>query len=115
MSEREFMPALPATLPPGERPMIAVVTAMPGHERQLTAAIITLAAAVRAEPGCREFRAFHDLTDPGRFHLYEIYDDTEAFRRHLDTEHVARFFLELEQHSTSDVHALTQLLELPAS
>ncbi|MEA5366330.1 putative quinol monooxygenase [Amycolatopsis sp., V23-08] len=112
MSDREFMPAVPGDLPPGERPMVAVVRAVPGHEDQLAAAITTLSAAVRREPGCREFRPFRDAADPGTFHLYEVYADTDAFRAHLATDHVARFFTELAQHSTSDAGALVQLVDL---
>lgn len=112
MTKREFMPNVPEQLPAGERPMVAVIRATPGHEQPLAAAISALAAAVRREPGCTEFRPFRDATDPGRFYLYEIYTDTDAFREHLATVHVAHFFTELEQHSTSDAQALTQLVEL---
>jgi quinol monooxygenase YgiN len=108
------MPDVSADLPPGERPMIAVVRAVPGHEDQLAAAVATLTAAVRREPGCLEFRAFEEVADPGAFHLYEIYADTDAFRIHLATDHVAHFFTELAQHSTADASALTQLAELNA-
>ncbi|WP_328648855.1 antibiotic biosynthesis monooxygenase [Amycolatopsis sp. NBC_00348] len=109
---REFMPEVGADLPPGERPMVAVVRAVPGHEEQLAAAIATLTTAVRGEPGCREFRPFRNVANPGVFYLYEIYDDTEAFRVHLATGHVAHFFTELAQHSTSDAGALVQLVEV---
>ncbi|GAA1566475.1 MULTISPECIES: putative quinol monooxygenase [Kribbella] len=109
---RNFVPAVADDLPTGERPMIAVVRAIPGHEDQLAAAITTLMTAVRGEPGCREFRSFRSVPDPGTFYLYEIYTDTEAFRAHLTTDHVAHFFTELAQHSTSDAEALVQLVEL---
>lgn len=92
--------------------MIAVVRALPGHEEQLAAAISTLTAAVRREPGCREFRPFRAAADPGAFYLYEIYDDTDAFREHLSLDHVAHFFTELAAHSSSDAQSLVQLLEL---
>jgi quinol monooxygenase YgiN len=111
--EREFMPTVKDNLPPGERPMVAVVRAVPGHEKQLAAAITVLAAAVRKEPGCMEFRPFRDVDHPGVFYLYEIYTDTEAFRVHLTTDHVAHFFTELAEHSTTDAQALVQLVELP--
>lgn len=110
--EREFMPEVGDDLPPGERPMIALVRAVHGHEEQLAAAIRVLTTAVRREPGCLEFHSFQDLADPGAFHLYEIYADTDAFRTHLATDHVAHFFTELAQHSTTDAAALTQLTEL---
>jgi quinol monooxygenase YgiN len=112
--ERQFMPELGDDLPPGERPMIALVRAIPGHEQQLATAIAALTTAVRREPCCLEFRAFAEVADPGAFHLYEIYADTEAFRTHLTTDHVAHFFTELAQHSTADANALTQLAELNA-
>lgn len=111
--DREYMPRVGDGLPPGERPMMAVVPALPGHEEQLAAAIGTLAAAVRREPGCLEFRPFRDAANPGVFYLYEIYADTEAFQVHLATAHVAHFFTELSRHSTADAKALVQLVELP--
>jgi quinol monooxygenase YgiN len=115
MSDRRFVPEIGDDLPPGERPMTAVIRAVPGHEDRLAAAIATLTTAVRREPGCAEFRAFREAADPGTFHLYEIYADTDAFRAHLATGHVAHFFTELARHSTADADALTQLIELPAS
>ena len=110
---RKLMPDVPSNLPPGERQMIASVRAVPGHEEPLAAALGALAAAVRQEPGCREFRPFRDVADPAHFYLYEIYDDTEAFKAHLATDHVAHFFTEVAQHSTSDGGDLIQLAEIP--
>jgi quinol monooxygenase YgiN len=102
--DRQFMPQVGGDLPPGERPMVAVIQAVPGHEQPLAAAIATLTAAVRREPGCLEFRSFKAAANP----------DTSAFRAHLTTDHVAHFFTELAQHSTADAQALVQLIELPA-
>ena len=92
--------------------MVAVIRAIPGHEDQLVAAIATLTAAVRREPGCLEFRPFRDVADPRVFYLYEIYADADAFQAHLTTDHVTHFFTELAQHSTADARALVQLVEL---
>ena len=114
MANRELMPAVPDDLPAGERPMIAIVRALPGHEAPLAAAISALTAAVRAEPGCMEFRPYRDATDPGVFYLYEVYTDTDAFRTHLGTGHVARFLVEAGQHSTTDAAGLVQLVDVPA-
>lgn len=46
-------------------------------------AIEANAAATRAEPGCLRFDVLRDAEDPGRFWLYEIYRDADAFH----TEH----------------------------
>lgn len=105
------MPTVPDDLPAGPRPMIAIVRAVPGHESQLAAAIDTLAPAVRAEPGCLEFRAFGDAANPGAFYLFEVYTDTSAFRAHLATAHVSKFLAEAAQHSTTDAGGLVQLVE----
>jgi len=110
--DREFMPQVGDDLPPGQRPMVAVIRAVPGHEAQLAAAIMTLTTAVRREQGCLEFRPFQDVANHGVFYLYEIYADTDAFRAHLATGHVAQFFTELARHSTTDAKALVQLIEL---
>ena len=107
--DRQFMPDVSDDVPPGERPMIAIVRAVPGHDAQLAAAITTPATAVRHEPGCLEFRSFRDATNPAAFYLYEIYADTDAFRVHLTNDHVAHFFTELAQASTADAKALVQL------
>jgi quinol monooxygenase YgiN len=112
--DRQFMPQVGGDLPSGERPMVAVIRAVPGHEQPLAAAIATLTAAVRREPGCLEFRSFKAAANPGVFYLYEIYADISAFRAHLTTDHVAHFFTQLAQHSTADAQALVQLIELPA-
>lgn len=109
-----FLPDVADDLPPGERPMVAIVRAIPGHEDRLAAAITTLTKAVRAEPGCREFRSYRSIPEPGTFYLYETYADTQAFRDHLTTAHVAHFFTELAAHSTSDAAALVQVVELEA-
>ena len=113
--ERTYMPPVDPNLPAGERPMIAMLHALPGREQQLQSAIAALTAAVRQEPGCKEFRAFHDATNPGTFYLYEIYDDNNAFAQHLTLDHVAHFFTELAEHSTADARALTQLIEIPVA
>jgi len=112
--DREYMPQVGGDLPPGERPMVAVIRAVPGHEQHLATAIAALTTAVRREQGCLEFRPFQDVANPGVFYLYEIYADTGAFRAHLATGHVAHFFTELARHSTTDATALVQLVELHA-
>ena len=107
-----YLPEVPADLPGGPRPMIAVVDAKAGHAGQLRAAIEELAAAVRREPGCLTFVPYQDLGTDGRFHLYEIYQDVDAFQDHLQTAHVRKFFGALAQHSTTTAQNLVQLAEL---
>lgn len=92
--------------------MIAVVDAKAGHAPELGAAVQELVAAVRREPGCLTFVPYQDLGTDGRFYLYEIYRDVDAFKDHLQTAHVRKFFEALAQHSTTTAQNLTQLAEL---
>ncbi|MHA3977442.1 putative quinol monooxygenase [Halovulum sp. GXIMD14794] len=43
------------------------------------------------EPACRQFDICRDRNAPGRFLLYEIYDDAKAFDLHLETSHFKSF------------------------
>ena len=108
-----YTPTIGDDLPPGPRPMIAIIDALPGHDSELRSSVIELTNAVRSEPGCLTFVAYEAVDAPGRFYLYEIYRSTQSFRDHLDTDHVLRFFDMLAQHSSADASALSQLLELP--
>jgi (4S)-4-hydroxy-5-phosphonooxypentane-2,3-dione isomerase len=46
-------------------------------------------ASVRDEPGCRRFDVNAVEGDDGRFVLYELYDDAEAFEEHKRAPHFA--------------------------
>jgi quinol monooxygenase YgiN len=46
-------------------------------------------AAVRAEPGCREFTFAYDAVDPELIRAFEIYEDRAAFEAHGRTPHLA--------------------------
>ncbi|MGV0743071.1 putative quinol monooxygenase [Mycolicibacterium sp. XJ870] len=50
------------------------------------------AASLRDEPGCLAFDIHEDIDVPGRFYLYEIYADEEAFRiAHRSAPHYAQW------------------------
>ena len=52
-----------------------------------------LAAAIRKEPGNREFTVHRGLDDPAEFLLYEVYASEQAFREHQQTDHFKRLVL----------------------
>jgi quinol monooxygenase YgiN len=54
-------------------------------------------ASLRMEPGCHQFDVveFPDATN--LFVLYEIYEDEEAFKVHLNTQHYQDFSLAADQ------------------
>ena len=47
--------------------------------------------AVRVEPGCRAFSAVFDKDNPTRVRLFEIYENADAFKAHLETPHFKKY------------------------
>jgi quinol monooxygenase YgiN len=47
--------------------------------------------AVRVEPGCRGFSAVFEKDNPTRVRLFEIYENAEAFKAHLETPHFKKY------------------------
>ena len=47
--------------------------------------------AVRVEPGCRSFSAVFEKDNPTRVRLFEIYENAEAFKAHLETPHFKKY------------------------
>lgn len=50
-----------------------------------------MAAASRAEDGCRQYRFSADLDDPNVVHVFEEWDSAEALDLHFATPHMAEF------------------------
>ena len=47
------------------------------------------------EPGCRSYRFYADLEDPGLFFLFEEWAGPDALAQHFATPHMARFMTEV--------------------
>jgi quinol monooxygenase YgiN len=60
-------------------------------EAFLAAARDDAACSVRDEPGCRQFDVVRPDAESLHVVFYEVYDNREAFGRHLETPHLARF------------------------
>ncbi len=48
-------------------------------------------AAVRDEPGCREFNIVFEKDSPTRVFLFEVYDNAEAFAAHQASAHFKKY------------------------
>ena len=66
--------------------LLAHVTARPGREQDLEAAMLSLLEPTRAEPGCRQYRLYAS-DQRGRFFVDEIWDSQEALDLHMKTPH----------------------------
>jgi quinol monooxygenase YgiN len=47
--------------------------------------------AVRVEPGCLGFSAVFEKDNPTRVRLFEIYENVDAFKAHLETPHFKKY------------------------
>ena len=63
----------------------------PEHIDGFIEAILDNARNTRNEPGNLRFDVSQALDDPGRFLLYEVYRDEEAFKAHQQTPHYFRW------------------------
>jgi quinol monooxygenase YgiN len=73
--------------------VIAKWRARSGCEEEIEGVLRELAPASRAEPGCRRYLVTRSATEPGRYVLFEEYDDEAAFQAHRESEHFKRLVL----------------------
>ena len=55
------------------------------------AAAAEMAVATRREAGCIAYAFYEDVEAPGRFRVYEEWDDQDALTAHGETPHMATF------------------------
>ncbi|WP_343635591.1 putative quinol monooxygenase [Roseateles sp.] len=71
--------------------MTAVLVAAPGQGDRLREALRGLLAPTRQEPGCRDYRLFERIDEPGTFEMHEAFDDEAALEAHRATPHFRAF------------------------
>lgn len=75
--------------------MLVLVVDLDVHAEHLAAFTDAIeknaASTFNDEPGCRFFSVSRSAENPLHFTFYEIYDDAEAFARHRQTAHFARW------------------------
>lgn len=64
-----------------------------GETGKIESILRELAAAIRQEPGNRQFTVHRSRDDADEFLLYEVYASEQAFRDHQQTEHFKRLVL----------------------
>ena len=67
------------------------VAVKPERREDAIRAARAVAEATRAEAGCVTYDFWAHLTDPGTFHVFEIWESEEALARHFQTEHMRIF------------------------
>ena len=72
----------------------ATWTAEPGKEAIVRDAIEKLTPLSREEPGNRCYQAYQDPQQPRVFHLFEIYQDEDAYAAHGASPHFKEYGVE---------------------
>lgn len=75
------------------KPLVVLVEFLvkPSFTEKFGELILANAMASLGEIGCRRFDVLMASQEPGRFVLYEIYDDEAAFDLHVRTQHYRIF------------------------
>jgi autoinducer 2-degrading protein len=68
--------------------VVAKWTAKPGEEDAVAEALLRLVEPSRAEPGNLAYQPHRDPADPRVFMIYEQYVDEDAFKAHLESDHL---------------------------
>ena len=64
---------------------------VPGKVDDFLAAVKENGAASVKEPGCREFDVTVSQTDPNHVFILEVYDDEDALKAHVTTDHFKKY------------------------
>ena len=54
-------------------------------------AMQVVTAATRAEEGCLDYEFWSDLTQRGRFHVFEVWESAAHLEAHIATPHLQAF------------------------
>ncbi|QCE33837.1 antibiotic biosynthesis monooxygenase [Acetobacteraceae bacterium] len=71
--------------------LYAVITALPGHEAEVSKLLDGMAKNVRAEKGCVRYEIYTLASDPKVFHVEESYKNDKAFQAHVSQEYGKKF------------------------
>jgi quinol monooxygenase YgiN len=72
--------------------VFATLTAQPGKADEVRAALQTLVAATRTEPGNLHYMLHEDPKTVGSFFFFEAYQDQAAVDAHMKSPHLAAAF-----------------------
>ena len=61
------------------------------HDEFVKEMLLNAKGAKEKEPGCLRFDVVQDGQDPNTLHLYEVYEDEVAFKKHQNSAHFKRF------------------------
>jgi quinol monooxygenase YgiN len=90
-------------------PVVAVITAKPGSEKQVEEALNALIEPTRAEAGCISYNLFVSAADPATFITVETWGSQADLDAHLQSPHVQGALVAAGEHlaQAPGIHPLT--------
>jgi quinol monooxygenase YgiN len=91
--------------------VVAVITAKPGSEQAVGAALEALVTPTRAEPGCTSYELLVAAADPATFITIETWRSKDDLDAHLQTSHVQQALQAAGDHlaQAPAIHPLTKV------
>jgi (4S)-4-hydroxy-5-phosphonooxypentane-2,3-dione isomerase len=87
--------------------LLAKLTAKPGHEADLHAALEAAVRAVdAAEPGVLAYTMHTVVGEPGTFWFYEQYADDDAIAAHRSSPHLATLITAVRDHADGGIEVI---------
>jgi len=89
--------------------VLARFAAQPGKEDALKGVLLSLVPPTRRELGCYQYDLLVSRTDPRQFCFVERWDDDAALDQHLETEHVKKALVRLQDlvEAPPEIHRYT--------
>jgi len=81
----------PSVVSGGVQILYAVLPLDPDHREEALEATREIARASREEPGVIDYRASTGVEDPNLLRFVEQYEDADAVKAHLESDHYAEF------------------------
>ena len=92
-------------------PVVAVITARAGSEKEIAAALSALVEPTMAEDGCLSYQLFASAADPATFITVETWRSQADLDAHLRTPHVQQALSAAGDHLAQPpaIHPLSQV------
>lgn len=89
--------------------VVALISAKPGSEDAVRAALTTLVPPTRQEEGCTSYALYESATAPGTFVTVESWRGQSDLDAHMASPHIAAAFAAAGEHlaAAPAIHALT--------
>jgi quinol monooxygenase YgiN len=90
--------------------IVATITAKPGNEAIVRAALERIVPLSRAEAGCKRYDLHVDLANPASFVMLEAWQDAEVLALHERTPHFQQLVATIGGKADFHIAKLNQLL-----